>query len=74
MDTNEEAREQSFPAKTRKALGTINGVVTEANSVWFSDRIMITMSQEGRLSQWVRLPANRRPFTHVKRKPRTHKC
>ncbi|KAG7123429.1 hypothetical protein HYQ45_013918 [Verticillium longisporum] len=56
MDTNEEAREQSFPAKTRQALGTINGVATEANSVWFSDRIMVTMSQEGRLSQWVHVP------------------
>ncbi|KAM0324147.1 hypothetical protein ACHAQA_008339 [Verticillium albo-atrum] len=55
MDTNE-VREESFPAKTRQALGSINGIATEANSVWFSDRIMITISQEGRLSQWVQVP------------------
>ncbi|KAM0285153.1 hypothetical protein ACHAQH_001582 [Verticillium albo-atrum] len=55
MDINE-VREETFPAKTRQALGTINGVSTEANSVWFSDRIMITISQEGRLSQWVQVP------------------
>lgn len=48
------AKEEQFPARTRQATGTINGVATEATSMFFSDKIMVTVSQEGRLSQWVR--------------------
>lgn len=51
--TVSEVREEPFPAKTKQATGTINGVPTEATSISFSDRIVVTISQEGRLSQWV---------------------
>jgi proteasome assembly chaperone 3 len=48
------AREEPFPARTRTETGTVNGIPTEATSMFFSDKIVVTISQEGRLSQWVR--------------------
>ncbi|KAL2760871.1 hypothetical protein ACRALDRAFT_1078584 [Sodiomyces alcalophilus JCM 7366] len=54
--TASEVREEPFPAKTKQATGTINGVQTEATSVSFADRLVVTVSQEGRLSQWVQVP------------------
>ncbi|ROT42130.1 hypothetical protein SODALDRAFT_347192 [Sodiomyces alkalinus F11] len=54
--TVSEVREEPFPAKTKQATGTINGVETEATSMFFSDRIVVTISQEGRLSQWIQVP------------------
>jgi len=44
-----------FPAATKHAAGLVNGTETDVFSVYFSDKIMITISQGGRLSQWVRL-------------------
>lgn len=43
-----------FPAQTKQAAGTINGVLTEVLSMGFSDRILVTVSQQGRLAHWVR--------------------
>jgi hypothetical protein len=42
-----------YPAQTKQASTQINGVATEVMSIFFSDRIMISISQEGRLAQWV---------------------
>ena len=42
-----------FPATTKQAAAEINGVKTDVMSVSFSDKIMITITQEGRLAQWV---------------------
>ncbi|KAH6686213.1 hypothetical protein F5X68DRAFT_276281 [Plectosphaerella plurivora] len=50
------AREEPFPAQTRQESGTVNGIPTEATSMYFSDKIVVTISQEGRLSQWVSVP------------------
>ena len=47
-------REESFPAPAREASGLVNGIPTEVTSTSFSDKILITISQEGRLSQWVK--------------------
>ena len=44
-----------FPAATKQAAGLVNGVQTDVSSVYFADKILITISQGGRLSQWVRL-------------------
>jgi proteasome assembly chaperone 3 len=44
-----------FPAATKQAAGLVNGVQTDVSSVNFADKILITISQGGRLSQWVRL-------------------
>jgi len=42
-----------FPAKTKQAAGLVNGVETDLTSMYFSDKILITISQGGRLAQWV---------------------
>ena len=42
-----------FPAATKQAAGMINGTQTDVSSIYFADKIMITISQGGRLSQWV---------------------
>lgn len=46
-------KEEAFPAPSKQANGLIDGVETEAMVMNFSDKIMVTLSQEGRLSQWV---------------------
>ncbi|PBP22781.1 hypothetical protein BUE80_DR006354 [Diplocarpon rosae] len=46
----------SFPAATKQAAGLVNGRETTILSVYFSDKILITISQEGRLSQWIQVP------------------
>ena len=43
-----------FPAVTKQAAGDVNGINTEVMSMGFSDKIMITIAQNGRLAQWVR--------------------
>ncbi|KAF4931268.1 hypothetical protein CGCVW01_v000496 [Colletotrichum viniferum] len=49
-------REEPFPARSKQETGTVNGVPTEVSSMAFSDKIMITISQEGKLSQWIQVP------------------
>lgn len=43
-----------FPAPTRQAAGMVKGVHTDILSIEFSDKILITISQKGRLAHWVR--------------------
>jgi proteasome assembly chaperone 3 len=43
-----------FPVNTRQAAGTINGVLPDVQVISFSDRILVTISQHGRLAHWVR--------------------
>ncbi|KAM0523049.1 hypothetical protein ACHAPE_001541 [Trichoderma viride] len=49
-------RQEPFPARSRSASGLVNGVATEVTLLEFSDKIMITLSQEGRLAQWIQVP------------------
>ena len=42
-----------FPAATKRASGDVNGVHTEVTTIKFSDKILITISQKGRLGHWV---------------------
>ena len=51
MDTMESSA--TYPAPTKQAAVEINGVKTDAMSMSFSDKIMITITQGGRLAQWV---------------------
>jgi proteasome assembly chaperone 3 len=46
-------QQEPFPAKTKQAAGLIGGTETDISSISFSDKIMVTISQAGRLSQWV---------------------
>lgn len=43
-----------FPAATKRVSGDIKGIQTDVTTVKFSDKIMITISQKGRLGHWVR--------------------
>ncbi|EEU44385.1 uncharacterized protein NECHADRAFT_84869 [Fusarium vanettenii 77-13-4] len=51
-----DVREDLFPSRSREASGLVNGVATEVTSTNFSDKILLTISQEGRLSQWIQVP------------------
>jgi proteasome assembly chaperone 3 len=42
-----------YPAQTRQAAAEISGIKTDVTFVSFSDKIMITITQDGRLAQWV---------------------
>ncbi|KAI4171339.1 MAG: hypothetical protein LQ348_006941 [Seirophora lacunosa] len=44
----------SYPAPTKQAAGHIDGLFTDVTCTSFSDKIMLTITQEGRLAQWVR--------------------
>jgi hypothetical protein len=46
---------EPFPARTKVASATINGINTNASSVAFADKIVLTISQNGRLAHWVRV-------------------
>ncbi|KAI5461417.1 hypothetical protein BGZ63DRAFT_235301 [Mariannaea sp. PMI_226] len=49
-------REERFPSPTKEAAGLVNGVATEVTLTSFTDKILLTISQEGRLSQWIQVP------------------
>lgn len=48
-----ETREEPFPASSKRATGLINGTASEITRLDFSDKIIITISQGGRLAHWV---------------------
>ena len=48
-----EVSQAAFPAKTRTETSTIQGKETVATSVYFADKILITICQDGKLAHWV---------------------
>lgn len=48
-----EASTLPFPASSKQAAGEINGTKTDVTCISFADKIMITVTQHGRLAQWV---------------------
>ena len=44
-----------FPAASLEADGEVGGIPTHVSSVAFSDQVVVTISQDGRLAQWVGL-------------------
>ncbi|KAL9137110.1 MAG: hypothetical protein Q9175_001679 [Cornicularia normoerica] len=46
----------SYPAITKQAAGTIDDIHTDVTSTAFSDKILITITQGGRLAQWIHVP------------------
>lgn len=46
-------REEDFPAPSREFSGNVGDVPTQITRLDFSDKILLTISQRGRLSQWV---------------------
>ena len=51
--TTPDVREDDFPAPSRETTGTVGDVPTQITRLDFSDKILLTISQRGRLSQWV---------------------
>jgi proteasome assembly chaperone 3 len=47
-----------FPAATKQAAGVVNGILTDVMSINFSDKILVTISQRGKLVHWVRFEYN----------------
>jgi proteasome assembly chaperone 3 len=45
-----------FPAAGSSTSGTINNTPTTVTSLAFADKILITISQDGKLSHWVHVP------------------
>lgn len=43
----------AYPARTNTDTVTINGLTTTAKTVNFADKIVITVTQNGRLAHWV---------------------
>ncbi|KAF3771003.1 hypothetical protein M406DRAFT_272376 [Cryphonectria parasitica EP155] len=52
----DDVREEPFPAPSQQAKGQANGIPTDVSCVNFADKIVITISQDGRLAQWVQVP------------------
>jgi hypothetical protein len=47
--------ETSYPAKTKQASAVVAGIQTEVMCLTFADKILVTITQEGKLGQWVSL-------------------
>jgi hypothetical protein len=43
-----------FPASTKQVSGDVKGIPTNVTAIKFNDKILITISQKGRLGHWVR--------------------
>lgn len=46
----------AYPAPSKTASGTVNGRLTSVTSIGFADKILITISQAGKLAHWVHVP------------------
>ncbi|MCJ1228904.1 hypothetical protein MMC12_005568 [Toensbergia leucococca] len=46
----------SYPATSKQAAGVVDGITTQVTSISFSDKIMVTVTQAGRLAQWIHVP------------------
>lgn len=45
-----------FPAKTKSTSRPVNNIVTDVTAVSFTDKLLVTISQAGRLAHWVHVP------------------
>ena len=48
--------EVPFPAAAKSASGVVGTRLTTVNSLSFTDKLLITISQAGRLAHWVHVP------------------
>ena len=46
-------RSADYPARTKHAAGIVDGQLTDVTILFFTDKIMVTIIQDGRLAQWV---------------------
>ncbi|KAJ0425347.1 hypothetical protein BJY00DRAFT_308668 [Aspergillus carlsbadensis] len=60
----QESLNLSFPASTKQVSRDVKGIATNVTSIKFSDKILITISQRGRLGHWLHVPLeNKNPGT-----------
>ncbi|WEW61539.1 hypothetical protein PRK78_007029 [Emydomyces testavorans] len=45
-----------FPAQTKQAAGLVGGIQTDVMMISFSDKILVTVTQNGRLAHWLHVP------------------
>ncbi|PQE13880.1 Proteasome assembly chaperone 3 protein [Rutstroemia sp. NJR-2017a BBW] len=45
-----------FPAPSKQVSGLVSGIQTDVSCLSFADKIVVTISQGGRLGQWISLP------------------
>ncbi|KAF2161087.1 hypothetical protein M409DRAFT_28418 [Zasmidium cellare ATCC 36951] len=45
-----------YPAPSKSTSGTVNGRLTSVTSIGFADKILITITQAGKLAHWVHVP------------------
>ncbi|KAF2003048.1 hypothetical protein P154DRAFT_520401 [Amniculicola lignicola CBS 123094] len=55
-DLNYAVAASPFPAKTSTASALIKDIETTATAVAFADKILITVTQNGRLAHWLHVP------------------
>ncbi|KAF2128813.1 hypothetical protein P153DRAFT_386016 [Dothidotthia symphoricarpi CBS 119687] len=46
----------AYPARTRTASSIISGIETIATTVNFTDKLLVTVTQQGKLAHWVHVP------------------
>ncbi|KAH2059390.1 hypothetical protein KXV43_007517 [Aspergillus fumigatus] len=56
LDNLQVPPELPFPAVTKQVAGVVNGIQTDVTCVQFSDKILVTISQNGRLGHWLHVP------------------
>jgi len=42
-----------YPIQNKHAAGLVDGQLTDVMTLYFTDKIMVTITQGGRLAQWV---------------------
>ncbi|MCJ1395780.1 hypothetical protein MMC18_008666 [Xylographa bjoerkii] len=45
-----------YPASAKQVAGLVDGQITDVMTMYFTDKIMITITQDGRLAQWLQVP------------------
>ncbi|APA15229.1 hypothetical protein SS1G_08846 [Sclerotinia sclerotiorum 1980 UF-70] len=56
LPANSDVYPSPFPARSKTASAMISGVPTDVSCMYFADRILVTISQGGRLGQWIQIP------------------
>ncbi|MCJ1240817.1 hypothetical protein MMC14_008821 [Varicellaria rhodocarpa] len=45
-----------YPMKTKQSAGMVDGIPTDVMLCTFLDKILVTVTQRGRLAQWIQVP------------------
>ncbi|KAK5137081.1 hypothetical protein LTR08_001090 [Meristemomyces frigidus] len=56
MATNYVAQPAPFPAASKTSSGVANNTLTSVSTITFTDKLLVTVSQAGRLAHWIHVP------------------